>query len=125
MALGFSPCFLIIRDRKPQNHQNKVLFVDGAKVLTPQRAQNILSDDDVNRLYQFYLDYKDEDDYCAVVSKEDIAGKGYDLSPNKYVTYHKEAIKPYSEVKAEFLQAYQRMVEAETKFRNLMKEDIA
>lgn len=120
-----SPCFLIIRDKKPLEHQNKVLFVDGAKVLTLQRAQNILSDENVNRLYQFYLNYIDEEDYCAVVSKDVIASKDYDLLPNKYVTYHKEEIKPYNEVKAEFRQAYQRMIEAEQKFRNIMKEDLA
>ena len=122
---GLSPCFLIIRDKKPQEHQGKVLMVDGSKVMTAQRAQNILSDDDVNRLYQMYLDYKTEEDYSAVVTCDEIAAKDYDLSPNKYVTYHKEAIKPYSEVKAEFQQAYQRMVEAEQKFRNLMNADIS
>ena len=120
-----SPCFLIIRDRKPQDHKNKVLFVDGAKVLTQQRAQNILSEEDVERLYQFYIDYNNQEDFCAVVSKDDIVKNHFELSPDKYVTYHKEDIKPYIEVKKEFMDAYQRMVEAETKFRNLMKEDIA
>lgn len=119
---NLSPCFLIIRDRKPVERRNKVLMVDGSKVLTLKSAQNILSDDDVNRLYQFYVDYTTQEDYSAVVSTEDIAGKGYDLSPNAYVTYHKEAIKPYAEVKAEFLQAYQRMLDAEALFRNLMNE---
>ena len=120
---GLSPCFLIIRDRKSTEHQGKVLMVDGSKVLTVQRAQNILSDEDVNELFQLYCDFGDKEDLCKVVSVEDIAAKDYDLSPNKYVTYHKEEMRPYEEVKAEFHEAYQRMLAAEEKFRNLMKED--
>ena len=120
---GLSPCFLIIRDRKCEAHQGKVLMVDGSKVLTVQRAQNILSDEDVNELFQLYCDFGDKEDFCKVVSVDDIAAKDYDLSPNKYVTYHKEEMRPYEEVKAEFHEAYQRMLAAEEKFRNLMKED--
>lgn len=120
---NLSPCFLIIRDKKPQQHQGKVLMVDGSKVLTMKRAQNILSEDDVNRLYQYYLSYKDEEDYCSVVPNDEIAAKDYNLSPNRYVSYHQEAVKPYSEVKAAFLAAYQHMVNAEEKLRNIMQED--
>ena len=116
-----SPCFLIIRDRKPLERRGKVLFVDGAKVLTQQRAQNILSDEDVNRLYQFYVDYQDQKDYCAVVTQEAIAKKGFDLSPNQYVDYHQEAMKPYSEVKAKFLAAYENMKTKEMRFKELMQ----
>lgn len=122
---GLSPCFIVIRDKKPADHQGKVLMVDGSKVLTQQTAQNILTDDDVNRLYQFYTDYQTQEDYSVVATTEEIASKDYDLSPNKYVTYHKEEIRPYSEVMAEFQQAYERMIAAEEKFRNIMKEVIA
>lgn len=119
---GLSPCFLIIRDKKPETRQDRVLMVDGSTVLTKQRAQNILADGDVDRLYQFYLDYQDQEDYCRVVSLDDIAAKDYDLSPNKYVQYHREEARPYAEVKADFMAAYQRMVDAEARFRKLMEE---
>ena len=51
------------------------------------------------------------------------AAKGYDLSPNKYVKYHKEEVKPYAEVLAEFKAAYQNMIEAEQKFRNILNRE--
>jgi len=117
---GLSPCFLVLRDQKPSVHKDKILMIDGAKVLTVQRAQNILSDDDVERLYQLYTDYTEKVDFAKIVSIEDIAGKGYDLSPNKYVQYHKEEQKPYLEVLSEFKQAYQNMIAAEQKFRSLI-----
>ena len=120
---GLSPCLLIIRDRKPEAHQGKVLMIDGSKILTPQRAQNILSDDDIDELYRLYTAYHEEEDKSIVVSLAQIAEKGYDLSPNKYVKYHKEAVKPYAEVLAEFKAAYQQMVEAEAKFREILNRE--
>ena len=98
-------------------------MIDGSKILTPQRAQNILSDEDVDELYRLYTAYTDEEDRSIVVPIDKIAEKGYDLSPNKYVQYHKETVTPYAEVLAEFKAAYQNMIEAETKFRNLLNRD--
>ena len=120
---GLSPCLLIIRDKKPAEHQGKVLMIDGSKILTQQRAQNILSDDDIDELYRLYSAYGDEEDKSIVVDIETIASKDYDLSPNKYVRYHKEAVKPYAEVLAEFKAAYQHMQEAEQKFREILNRE--
>lgn len=115
-----SPCFLVLRDQKPSNHIGKILMVDGSKILTVKRAQNILSDSDIDRLYQLYLDYSDIEDYSKVVSLDEIKEKSYDLSPNKYVDYHKEEIRPYRDVLNDFRSAYSRMIEAEKKFKTLI-----
>lgn len=118
-----SPCILILRDQKEISRQGKILMIDGSKILTPQRAQNILSNADVDELYRLYISYTEEEDRSMVVDLEAIAGKGYDLSPNKYVMYHKEYVKPYAEVLDEFKAAYQQMFDAEAKFRNLLNQE--
>ena len=115
-----SPCFLVLRNQKPSDHIGKILMVDGSKILTVKRAQNVLSDSDIDRLYQLYLDYSDIEDYSKVVSLEEIKDKSYDLSPNKYVDYHKEEIRPYEDVLNDFRSAYCRMIEAEKKFKTLI-----
>lgn len=122
---GLSPCILILRDEKPEEHRGKVLMIDGTKILTPQRAQNILSDANVDTLYEIYKAYEDREDTSKVVTNEEIASKDYNLSPNRYVDYHKEENRPYADVLAEFKAAYKAMQDAEEKFRNVMKEDRA
>ncbi|MBP5687734.1 MAG: SAM-dependent DNA methyltransferase [Muribaculaceae bacterium] len=117
---GLSPCFLILRRMKPAEHSSRVLMIDGTQILTKRRAQNILTPDDVDRLYQLYVDYKDEEDYSKVVTLKDIKAKGYDLSPNKYVEYHREEIKPYAEVLKEFKDAIAAVNIAEQEFRKLI-----
>ncbi len=120
---GLSPCFLVIRNQKPEANKGKVLMIDGTKILTQQRAQNILSDDDVDELYRLYTAYGDEEDKSIVVTLDQIAEKGYDLSPNKYVQYHKEEVRPYSEVLAEFKAAYEKMIECEEKLKQILKTE--
>ena len=115
-----SPCFLVLRNQKPSDHIGKILMVDGSKILTVKRAQNVLSDSDIDRLYQLYLDYSDIEDYSKVVSLAEIKDKSFDLSPNKYVDYHKEEIRPYDDVLNDFRLAYSRMIEAEKKFKTLI-----
>ncbi|MBR4894412.1 MAG: SAM-dependent DNA methyltransferase, partial [Kiritimatiellae bacterium] len=67
-----------------------------------------------------YSDYKDVEDYSRVVDVSEIAAKGYDLSVNKYVKYHEEAVKPYAEVKSEFEAAAEAVKVVSEKFRALL-----
>ena len=98
-------------------------MVDGRNILTQKRAQNILSDEDVDRLYKLYADYRDVEDYARVVGLEEVAEKGYDLSVNKYVKYHAEKVRSYAEVKGDFETAVSEVKEATKKFRALLKKE--
>ena len=117
---GLSPCFLILRKMKPAKHSARVLMIDGTKILTQKRAQNILTQENVDHLYELYANYENIEDYSQVVTLDEIAEKGYDLSPNKYVQYHKEEIRPYAEVLAEFKAAYEEVKLRVTEFRKVM-----
>lgn len=117
---GLSPCFLILRRVKPAEHSARVLMIDGSKILTQKRAQNELSSDDIDRLYELYTQYADLEDYSKVVTLSEIAAKDYSLSPNRYVEYRREAIKPYAEVKLEFLAAYDELKRCEQHFARLI-----
>ena len=98
-------------------------MIDATKILTQKRAQNILSQEDVDRIFQLYTDYKDVEDYAKVVTLDDVKAKEYNLSPNRYVDYHKEEVKPYAEVLAEFKAALQAVKDAEAEFIRIMQEE--
>ena len=117
---GLSPCFLIIRRMKPAHHSGRILMIDGSKILTQKRAQNILEENDIDRLYSLYQNYSDEEDYSRIVTLQEIRDKEYNLSPNRYVVYHKEEIRPYAEVLAEFKHAYEEVKRLEEEFSLLI-----
>ena len=121
---GLSPCVFIIRDNKPDPHKKRVLMIDGSKIMTVQRAQNILTDDNVDELFRLYESYNDEEDKSAVVDIEQIREKDFDLSPIRYIQYHKVEVKPYNDVLVDFKAAYQHMIDAERKFRELINREV-
>lgn len=117
---GLSPCFLILRRMKPAAHSGRILMIDGTKTLTQRRAQNVLESADVDKLYALYHQYKDVEDLAKVVTLQEVRNKDYNLSPNRFVEYHKEEIRPYSEVLAEFKQAYEEVKRLELEFSQLI-----
>ena len=95
-------------------------MVDGSKILTPRRAQNILSPEDVDSLYELYTNYTDKEDFSKVVTLKDIEAKDWNLSPNRYIDYHKEEVRPYAEVLQEFKDAFLAVQKAEAEFRSII-----
>lgn len=121
---GLSPCFLILRKFKPAHKSARILMIDATKILTPRRAQNVLEPSDVDKIYKLYTDYTDVEDYAKVVSIDDIEKKDWNLSPNRYVEYHKEEIRPYAEVLAEFRKAIEDVQRAEAEFSQLLNAKV-
>ena len=95
-------------------------MVDGSKILTPRRAQNILSPEDVDSLYELYTNYTDKEDFSKVVTLKDIEDKDWNLSPNRYIDYHKEEVRPYAEVLQEFKDSLLAVQKAEAEFRSII-----
>ena len=121
---GLSPCFLILRKFKPAHKSARILMIDATKILTPRRAQNVLEPSDVDKIYKLYTDYTDVEDFAKVVSIGDIEKKDWNLSPNRYVEYHKEEIRPYAEVLAEFRKAIEDVRRAEAEFSQLINATV-
>lgn len=117
---GLSPCFLILRRFKPAQHSARILMIDATKILTPRRAQNVLEPKDVDLIYQLYADHRDVEDFAKVANLDEIRKKDWNLSPNRYVEYHREEVRPYSEVLAEFQKAIADIRQAETEFASLL-----
>lgn len=117
---GLSPCILVVKQYLPQRRSGKILFIEGSNKKTIARAQNILSEGNINELYSLYSDYKDVEDFAKVVPIKYVAQNDYELSPNKYVEYHKGKIIPYKTVLANFHAAYKEVLMREKIFRKLM-----
>lgn len=120
---GLSPCILILRRVKPQEHSSRVLMVDASKILTVRRAQNELSPENVQEIYQHYLDYTDKEDVSRVVTLQEIEEKDFVLAPNRYFRYHQEKQESYESVKARFDAAVKAVREAEEAFNRIMAQD--
>lgn len=43
-------------NKKEHKHKGRICLIDGTEIYTPQRAQNIISPDNVKTLYKLYTD---------------------------------------------------------------------
>lgn len=119
---GVSACVLCLNNNKPAAHRGKVLLIDGSTIYTAKRAQNIMSDEDVEQAYKLYTDYTDVVGYSKVVTLEELESKGYTLSVNTYIEQPPTPPIDPVKVKQEYFAAIDNVTECEERLYQLLKE---
>ncbi len=119
---GVSACVLCLNNDKPAAHRGKVLLIDGSTIYTAKRAQNIMTDEDVEQAFKLYTDYADVVGYSKVVTLEDLEKNGYTLAVNAYI--EKPPAPPIDpvKVKQEYFAALDNVAECEERLYQLLKE---
>ena len=82
---GIPACVLLINKAKSVERKGKVLFVNGAEEMVEGKNQNTLSEENVRRLSDSFLAYKDEDRFSRVVNLEEIEKNDFSLNITRYV----------------------------------------
>lgn len=119
---GVSACVLCLNNDKPAEHRGKVLLIDGSTIYTAKRAQNIMSDEDVETAYKLYADYTDVVGYSKVVTLDEIKEHGYTLSVNTYIEKPPAPPMDPAKVREEYFTALENVRECEDRLYALLKE---
>ncbi|MFD1734986.1 N-6 DNA methylase [Bacillus salitolerans] len=121
-STGVSACILLLNNEKKNDHKGRICMIDASDIYTAQRAQNIMTDDDISKVFKFYNDYKDVTEKVKVVTIPDVREKGYTLAINNYIEKKKQEIVPPAEARRQYFEAFDEMLEAEETMRNLLIE---
>lgn len=122
-STGVSACILFLNNNKPTNKRNKVLLVDASKIYTAQRAQNVMTEEDIQKVYKLYTDNNDVMEYSKVLTIDELAGKDYSLSVNNYIEKPQAEAKDPKLVREEYFAALKEVQEAEAKLRELLQKE--
>jgi type I restriction enzyme M protein len=121
-STGVSACILVLNNHKPHGHSGKVCLVDATNIYTAQRAQNIMTEQNVEEVYSLCADYIDVLEKVKIATIEDIRSKVYSLSVSGYIEKTaRETISP-TEVRKQFFAALHDAHCAEEKLKTLLKE---
>lgn len=120
---GVSACVLCLNNNKPKAHKGKTLLVDGSGIYTAQRAQNIMTEEDVETAYKLYTDYADVIDRAKVVTIDEIAAKEYTLSVNTYIEKTQQETVDPAIVRRNYFTAVEAMIKAEDKLKERLKKE--
>lgn len=121
-STGVSACILFLNNNKPAAHRGKICMIDASTIYTPQRAQNIMTEDDIQKVYDLYADYDDVIEKVKIVTIEDIRGKEYTLAINNYIEKKEVETVPPAEIRRQYFEAYEEMLAAEERMRQLLVE---
>ncbi|OES45424.1 DNA methylase [Domibacillus iocasae] len=121
-STGVSACILLLNNNKKSEHKGRISMIDASNIYTPQRAQNIMTEDDINKVYKLYADYENVMDKVKVITIPDARKKDYNLAINNYLEKKAQEIVPPAEVRRQYFEAFDEMLETEKKMRNLLIE---
>ena len=119
---GVAACALCLNNDKPADHRGKVLLIDGSTIYTAKRAQNIMTDEDVEKAYKLYADYSDVISFSKVVTMEDLEKGGYSLSVNSYIEKPPAPPIDPKKVRREYFASLENVKSCEEKLFNLLRE---
>jgi type I restriction enzyme M protein len=121
-STGVSACILILDNNKTAEARGKVCFIDATKIYTAKRAQNIMTDKNIDEVFSLLQNYKDVVEKVKVATTDEIKNAGFVLTPPNYIEkFPQESINP-KQVKKDFLTAFNETIAAEDKFKSLLKK---
>lgn len=115
-------CVMVFQQIKAEDKKDKVLFIDASDQIRVGRAQNFLEPEHVQQIYTWYRDYQDVENYVKVATMEDLAENDFNLNIPLYVEKIIEDNLPSVAVAlAALKEAWKESLEAEEKFRRILK----
>ena len=121
-STGVSACILFLNNNKSVEHRGRLCMIDASGIYTPQRAQNIMTEDDIQKVYGLYTAYEDVIEKVKVVTIPEIREKDYSLAINNYIEKKEQETVPPAEIRRQYFEAYEEMLAAEEKMRRLLLE---
>ncbi len=118
-STGVSACILLLNKNKSKAHKGKVCMIDASKIYTAKRAQNIMTEDDINEVFELYQNYENVIEKCQIIKTSEI--KDSLVTKNYIQKKETEKIDP-EKVKQNYLNAYNTMIECENKMKKLLEE---
>lgn len=121
-STGVSACILVMNNNKPSNHIGRVCMIDASNIYTPQRAQNIMTEEDIQKVFTLYTNYEDVIEQVKIVTLDDIRQKDYTLAINNYIEKKEAETVPPEKVRRQYFAALQEVKDAEEAMKRLLVE---
>lgn len=117
---------MVFKQNKAAAKKGKVLFIDASEQVRVGRAQNYLEPAHVKQIYDWYRAYTDVENYVKVATLADLKENDYNLNIPLYVEKIIEDNLPsVEEALADLKKAWAESLEAEEKFKTILKDFLA
>ncbi len=78
-------CLLITNNNKPKARRGKVLIINAVKEVRQDKNMGYLEEAHIQKIYQAFKSFKEQDDFTKVVSLKELAAEKFNLAINRYI----------------------------------------
>ncbi len=115
-------CVMVFKRKKDADKKGKVLFIDASDQIRVGRAQNFLETEHVQQIFEWFTAYADVENFVKAATMEEIQENDFNLNIPLYVEKIIEDNLPsVEEAMADLKTAWEASVEAEEKFKSVLK----
>lgn len=118
-AAGVSACILLLNNNKIPAHKGKICMIDASNIYTAKRAQNVMTEENIEEVFELYRNYEDVIEKCKIVEISNIKDT---LVTKTYIEKKKSTTINPEEVRRNYIETYKKMLEAEEKMKECLKE---
>ncbi len=119
---GVSACLILMNNQKVPDHKGKICMIDATEIYTPARAQNYMSEDDIQTVFNLYSNYKDVIEKSKIVTLDEIREKDYTLSVNTYIEKEEQEVVSPEEVRQNYYDALSEVERTEKRMKELLEK---
>ena len=120
---GIPATIILYNKDKEEARQNKIFFIDASREFQEGKNQNVLRDEDVEKIVSTFENYEEIEKYSRIVTLDEIKENDYNLNISRYIdtTEEEEQIDVIQAIK-ELKQLEQERNEIEATMYGFLKE---
>ncbi len=114
-------CILVFK--KCREHEDNILFIDASKDFEAGKNQNLLRDEDVDKIVKTYIDRIEVEKYCHIAPMGEIEENEYNLNIPRYVdTFEEEEEIDIKQVQKDLKDIDKEIAEVDKELNKYLKE---
>lgn len=90
---------LFLNKAKPRHRKGKLFLLNASREFAKGDPKNYLPDENIRRIVETFLNWKERDKFSRIVGKDEIAKNDFNISPSRYIhTGEGEEYRPIGEI---------------------------
>jgi type I restriction enzyme M protein len=115
---------LFLNRAKPRDRKGRLFLVNASRDFTKGDPKNYLPDEGIRRIVEAFRDWKEQDKFSRIVTRDEIAkpGNDFNISPSRYIhTSEGEEYRPIAEIVEELEASDEVVAQSDKAMKQLLK----
>ena len=117
------PVIVMVLKKKRNGNSDNILFIDASKYFTPEKTLNVITDEDIDRIIDTYVNRAEIDKFSHVAYMDEIIKNDYNCNIPRYVdSFEKEKLVDINEQTAVVKKCTEEALLVENKLAEFFEE---